>query len=56
MKKLQFWWNYITNPAFRHYVHLHDVQAFQDDIKRRIEEKALYESRMIYQQKYPNNN
>jgi hypothetical protein len=42
MEKLKFWWHYLTNRSFHHYVDLRDYQFFLEEIKRMREENLRY--------------
>jgi uncharacterized membrane protein YkgB len=50
-KKLTFWWHFITDSSFRHYVYLHDAQKMNDELEQMMREKQQHESRLIYQAK-----
>ena len=48
MKKLLlFWWHYLTDSGFRHWVGMHDHQAFLNDIERRRRDMLEYQSRSL---------
>lgn len=45
MKTLLFLWNYLTDSGFRHWVDMHDKQAFLNDIENRRRDMLEYQSR-----------
>lgn len=52
MEKLfLFWWHYITNPSFRRWVYMQDIEKYQNEILRMMREKQEYESKMLYNRK-----
>ena len=48
MRKLQFWWNYLTDSGFRAYVHLRDIEEYHNFIQRQMEDQMRYQSKMLY--------
>lgn len=51
-RKLQFYWNFITNSSFRSWVYYQDIIKYQNEIIRMIKEKQEYESRKLYEKEY----
>lgn len=50
MKKIYFWWYFITSSSFRGYVYMHDQQRFLDEIMRKRQEMLEYTN---HEQTYP---